>query len=649
VVVRSDDPILEEDSALDITPIYYRELLTATRKPSLWGSRVFFAAMLLAIVMATCGARYYWDQEHLSSHDIMARAAFQAFMWMLLAYAGVIVGVFSARAATSVALEKERRTLDFLLATRLSNAEIVLGKLAACMTYVAAGFAAGLPIMLLLHPLGAIDLRLILLAYVALMTTAFFVIALAIWVSTRANDVRTAGGASVLLMTAWLVLPFLVPLVFTRAGLRLPVPFLTANYWLLTSSPLSLLFKIGGGATPSSGLVDAVVWMSGLQLAGGALLVLWAIAGLRSSYRLNVSRDSQSLATRLIRPGWRWRPKPPVGDDPILWRELTTSRAGLIANVIGLVIYLGMYGALAYATYFFGRPALIELWRHGYGSGLTSDIRPEWNLMVRLFMSGAEVNPPYDLARTEFNLYLRYITTPLVFLITLLAAGMAAEGIVRERTAETWDSLIATPLTAKDLLRSKMLVALLRLRALLATLVGLWTIGLVVGAIHPAGYLVSLFVVAAWTWLMLVFGTSISIVAKEMAATTNRTLVLAFMTTATIALPFLLPGRLSSVLLGACSPPFVTWLSLVSYRDVRNAGQYSVYPALQWMQIDSREGFLAVVATCLIGIIVPTVWGLYLWRDALANFDRLIGRPCKTPDGSGGFPTPADLRATDGR
>ena len=38
----------------------------------------------------------------------------------------------------------------------------------------------------------------------------------------------------------------------------------------------------------------------------------------------------------------------------------------------------------------------------------------------------------------------------------------------------------------------------------------------------------------------------------------------------------------------------------------------------------------SVAATCLIGIVIPTLWGLYLWRTALANFDRLIGRPCKT-------------------
>jgi ABC-type Na+ efflux pump permease subunit len=592
--------------------------------------------MLLTILITTFGARYYWDHGQETNHDMMAGVAFQAFGWMVLAHAAMILGVFAARAATSIAFEKERRTLDFLLATRLSNAEIVLGKLAACITYLFAGFAEGLPIMLLLNPLGAIDLRLILLAYVGMMTTGFLMIALAIWLSTASNDARTAGAVSVVWMVSWAVVPFSVSMVFTRAGLRLPSLVLSANAWVLTSSPLGVLFKIVGGATPSSGLVEAVAWMSGLQLAGGVLLSIWAVARLRSAYRVNVNGESQRLAARLTRPGWRWRPKPPVGDDPILWREMYTARVGLIDRAISLVIWLGMYSALAYLTFFFARPAAIELWRHGYGSGIVSDVRPEWNLFSRFFMSGPEVNPPSDFARTDFNLYLRYMTTPFVFFITLVAAGMAADGIVRERTRETWDSLIATPLSARDILRSEMLAALWRLRGPMATLLGLWTIGLVLGAVHPAAYLVSLLVAAAWTWMMLVFGISSSIWAKDMAATTGKTMALVFGTTGTMILPFLLPPRFNSVLLGCGSPPFLAWLSLASYRDLRNGGQYPVYPALQWMEIDTHEGMLAVVATCLLGVVVPTVWGLYLWRTAVANFDRLVGRPYRTTVGHGG-------------
>ncbi len=250
--------------------------------------------------------------------------------------------------------------------------------------------------------------------------------------------------------------------------------------------------------------------------------------------------------------------------------------------------------------------------------------------MVRFFMPGTEFNPPADFARTEFNLYLRFITTPLVFLITLVASGMAAESMVRERARETWDSLIATPLTARDILRSNMLASLWRMRVILATLLTLWTIGLATGSLHPVGYLLSLIVTAAWTWLMLVYGTSTTIVTKDKAEPNVRFMGLFFLTSGSLALPYLLPRMMGSVLLGASSPPFVAWLSLVSYRDVRNALHYSVYPALQWMHIDTGESPFSVGATCLIGIAIPTLSGLYLWRTALADFDRLIGRPCKT-------------------
>jgi ABC-type Na+ efflux pump permease subunit len=613
---------------LDITPIFNRELFAATRRTGLWGNRGFFAGILLVIVLATFGARYYWDHGRVTDHDMMARVAFQAFLWMLVAHMLPVFSVFAQHAALSIALEKDRRTLDFLLATRLSNAEIVLGKLAACIATFTADVAVGLPIVLLMNPLGSIDLKLMLLAYAGLGTTAFFVIALVIWVSTGAPDSRRAASASVLAMMAWLCLPFFVSMVFTKASLRLPGFLLTVNAWVLASSPLSVMFKIGGGVTASSGLVDAVAWMSGLQLAGGTALVIWAAARLRSAYRRNVSGDSRSVLARLTRPGWRWRPKPPVGDDPILWREMNVARAGFLGKLAGLLITLAMYSVLSYVTFFYARHAVIELWRHGYRAGITT-AEPEWNIFIRFFMPGYGITEPTDVARTDLNLFLRNITIPTVFLIMLLTIGMATEGIISERVRETWGSLIATPLTARDILRSKLLAVLWRLRLLLATLLVLWTIGLAAGAIHPLGFIVSVLVLAALTWFMLTFGLRISLAAKDMAAVTGPTTGLVFLACGLGVLPLVLPGRWNSILLGAGSPPFALWMSLVSYRDIHIAWHQPSFPLLKWLHIASNEGPLSVVATWLIGIIAPTLGGLYLWRYSVAHFDRLIGRPCK--------------------
>ena len=77
---------------MDITPVFNRELLTATRKKSPWGNRAFSAGLLLTVVLATFGARYYWDHGHNLDHEMMARVAFEAFLWILLAHMVVIFG-----------------------------------------------------------------------------------------------------------------------------------------------------------------------------------------------------------------------------------------------------------------------------------------------------------------------------------------------------------------------------------------------------------------------------------------------------------------------------------------------------------------------------------------------------------------------------
>ena len=96
--------------------------------------------------------------------------------------------------------------------------------------------------------------------------------------------------------------------------------------------------------------------------------------------------------------------------------------------MVGLVITLGIYGALGYVTYFFARPALIEVWHHGYAfrdhqRRTTGVEHGDPVLHVRL-----RRQPAGRLARTEFNVFLRFITTPLAFMITLVAAGWPPRG-----------------------------------------------------------------------------------------------------------------------------------------------------------------------------------------------------------------------------
>lgn len=610
---------------MTIIPILRRELVAAARRAKVQTGRSFFVGMLLTIVLATFGARYYWEDGSVSP-QAMGTAARQSFVWIVLLHGISVFGVASA-AALSIAGEKDRRTLDFLLATRLGNAEIVLAKLVSSLTVYFSTLAAGLPVMLLLNTLGSIDLRLILLTYASLACLAFFLASLSLWASTGAADSGHAVRLSMLLIVAWLMVPFFVAFILPRFGIHLPGFAQTLNAWLLASGPLNLLLKIGGGVSLSSGLVDAIAWMSELQLSAGIVFLVWAILRLRSAYRINVSDESRGLVGWLTRPGWRLRAKPPVSDDPILWREMATSRVGFLSWIFSQILILGIYMALGYVTYFFGRPAFVELWHQGYTAGLTTAERPELNLVIRFFMPDYGVKPPVDIARTEFNILLRTITGTMMFFIPVMAATTAAAGIASERAKETWSSLIATPLTARDILRSKMLAALWQMRSILITALVLWTIGLIAGAIHPLGYLAVVLELVATTWFFLARGTLASVQAKDLPTATGQSTRLAMLLILSAAVPSLLPARLNSVLLGAGSSPFVSYLSLVSYRDVRAALHYTAYPPLQWIKIATGEGALWVVATCLIAIIAQALGGVYYWRYVNAHFDRLVDRP----------------------
>ncbi len=419
---------------MTIIPILRRELVAAARRAQLQSGRSFFAGMLLAIILGTFGTWYYWEQGSISP-QLMGTVARQSFMW-IVAFHGISIFVVANAAAMSIAAEKDRRTLDFLLATRLSNAEIVLGKLMSSLAVFISTVVAGLPLILLLHTLGSIDLELILLTYASLICMAFFLASLSIWVSTGASNSGHAARFSMLCIVAWLMVPFFVAFIFPRFGIRLPSFVLTMNAWLLESGPLGLLLKIGGGLSASRGLIDAVARMSGLQVIGGVLFLIWAIVRLRSAYRINVSDDGRSLVGRLTRPGWRLRAKPPVTDDPILWREMHTSRTAFLSWAFSVIIISCIYGALGYVTFFFGRPAFIELWHNGYTAGLTTAERPEMNLMFRFFMPDYGVKPPVDIARTEFNLFLRIATAPIMFFIAMGAATASATGIAGERRAK---------------------------------------------------------------------------------------------------------------------------------------------------------------------------------------------------------------------
>ena len=114
---------------MTILPVLSRELTRMSRRGTEHWSRLLFGAGLMVCVLGTFAAWYYWEGQNVSNH-LMARIAERSFFLAVALHILVIFDVLQ-QSARCIAEEKDRRTLEFLLATRLSAGEIIMGKFVA--------------------------------------------------------------------------------------------------------------------------------------------------------------------------------------------------------------------------------------------------------------------------------------------------------------------------------------------------------------------------------------------------------------------------------------------------------------------------------------------------------------------------------------
>ena len=137
-------------------PILAVELVTMSRRTRYFALRVLYAAALFF-------ALWVAHQETLgsASGDINSIARFTAaffgtFGVMQLMAVGLIG---PALAAGTIAQERERRTMEYLYATPLSNLEIIIGKLGGRVLQILYLVLAGVPVLALAMLMGGIAPR----------------------------------------------------------------------------------------------------------------------------------------------------------------------------------------------------------------------------------------------------------------------------------------------------------------------------------------------------------------------------------------------------------------------------------------------------------------------------------------------------------
>ena len=105
-----------------------RELITSTRRGAAFSDRrhaVYLAAMLIG----GCFAVWEWRGWDRGSVAGASSFGFAMFSVLVVVETVLVMGFMAGTAAPAIAQERDKKSLDSLLATRVSAADVVLGAL----------------------------------------------------------------------------------------------------------------------------------------------------------------------------------------------------------------------------------------------------------------------------------------------------------------------------------------------------------------------------------------------------------------------------------------------------------------------------------------------------------------------------------------
>jgi ABC-type transport system involved in multi-copper enzyme maturation permease subunit len=328
-------------------PVFAYERLVTARRWQTYAARSVMVAALLVAMMTIA-----------SSHTspFMASSA-QRFAKLGESYFYALIGVelalvmLAAPAATAgaICLDRARGNLAHVMATDLSDSEIVLGKLAARLLPVMGLVACTWPVMAISTLLGGIDPLALTLAFAIIVTVALLgctiALALSVW-ARKPHEVILAT------YVFWLGALMAWPIGFAVARTGL---LGVSERWTLLINPFYLA-NAPYVAPWRFDFWDYALFFSAAIGASG-VLVLLAVWRMRPVTTRQASAAGKSPGLGLIGRIGRSLPGPSLDGNPVLWREWHRSRPSLWMTI--LVALLGGTTGLACCI------GAFAIWRHG--------------------------------------------------------------------------------------------------------------------------------------------------------------------------------------------------------------------------------------------------------------------------------------------
>jgi ABC-type transport system involved in multi-copper enzyme maturation permease subunit len=391
-------------------PVFACERAIATRRWQTYAARSFLLfALLVAIATVASSRARVFAGSRARDYAALGESYFYAMIGVELA---LVLLAAPAATAGAICLDRARGTLAHVLATDLSDTEIVLGKLAARLAPILALVACTWPVMAISSLLGGIDPTALTMAFAIIVAVAMLGCSLALVLSVWA---RRTHEVMLAVYVVWALVLLAWPIWYALAlGGVLPAP----DRWLLVANPFYLAFA----PYSKPGQVSLLEYLGFFFVVAAASVVSILVAVWRVR---PVARHSEGKAQRDAGFGWLGRlsralPGPSLDGNPVLWREWHRLRPSWWMIAIGILIWGTTTATCGVGAYF--------VWQHG----------------IR--------QTPGPMAAQLAGLCGSMI---LILFGLLMLSAIAPTSMSEERQRGSLDVLVATPLTTTSILLGK--------------------------------------------------------------------------------------------------------------------------------------------------------------------------------------------------
>lgn len=469
-------------------PILSWEITAVGRRQRYFWARAFYCVVLLFMLWSVYQGMYAYTVLGTSAvrqFQLFGERFFWSFSYTQLS---MVLLLTPAYVATSVAVEKQRKTIDYLFATDLSNAEIILGKWAARSLNIAVLILSAMPIVSASMFFGSIDPQQVLSIMRINLLCVISTAALSILVSIYSRDARVAITQSYMFLVLLLLSPTLVWALqsLVEATIGGPAPIFSeilgaVGDWLVFCQPFFFMSQtLRAGSYLELFSLD-VTAMALVHLLFAACCLAIAVFRVRKFHlrdegkaELKRTKDRKTLT---------------VGRRPMLWKEWRFDHERgrrWVSILVQFLVWGGFYGMFC-------------------------------------FFLANQANTRFS---EELNVFLRIAGTLVLLLALLRTAVRAAGGIGAERDRDTWLSLLATPLSEEDIIYAKIAGSLKPLLQCCLALMPAWVVAMMLGAMSPIALPLLLIEAAAYGFFVAAMGVHQSLVRKTTTAALGATLTI---------------------------------------------------------------------------------------------------------------------------